>query len=263
MEFEDFKNCWNKIFYPNKEFIDLFKKINYLYRTVLISNINVLHYNYIKKTFPVIEEFDHKVLSFEVGVSKPHALIYQEALKYSLGNIENILYIDDRKDLIDSALSQGIPSFWFKGTPSFREYLKYLDVFIPNDDFIVCMDRFRNLFDDKVLFLVDNFSDVLYKNMEKFIRNVERFSIHKLNNSTSGGGISNVLDNFRNIIIVGIPKNNSSPFWIKNLEESLDKNIPFFLKNCESKNIAYLELGRDFKSLEIFKLFLLKNIKPH
>ena len=52
--------------------------------------------------------FDDYVLSYEVGVMKPHARIYDEALKKAGVEAEECVFIDDIEENIQAAQKLGI-----------------------------------------------------------------------------------------------------------------------------------------------------------
>jgi biotin operon repressor BirA-like protein len=53
------------------------------YRLILISNTNRLHYEYIRRTYPILRAFDHVVLSYKLKTRKPEPAIYRAALRLS------------------------------------------------------------------------------------------------------------------------------------------------------------------------------------
>jgi putative hydrolase of the HAD superfamily len=116
LEYESFVPIWNDIFFltaKNRAVYSLANHLRAKYQIVLLSNINVLHYEYLKQYFPVFNIFHKIFTSFELGVVKPDRAIYQKALQ-DLGVLpENVFYTDDRIELIKSAKALGINSFLF------------------------------------------------------------------------------------------------------------------------------------------------------
>jgi HAD superfamily hydrolase (TIGR01549 family) len=82
----------------------------------LISNIDVLHLDYIKKKFSILELFQSVIASCEVNVAKPHPLIYQKILDALGVDPQNAFYTDDRPELVEAAKRLGIKGFVFRGT---------------------------------------------------------------------------------------------------------------------------------------------------
>ena len=108
---------WNEIFFFSEKNIGVYnlaRNLKDCYRVALLSNINILHFEYIKKTFPILDAFHNIVTSFEAGFRKPHPLIYQKTLDILGARPQNVFYTDDRYELVDSANRLGIRSFVFK-----------------------------------------------------------------------------------------------------------------------------------------------------
>jgi len=70
--FDTFRAIWNEIFFltdKNRQVYALAKKLQPRYRVALLSNINILHFEYIKQQFPVFDAFDDVLTSFELDLS--------------------------------------------------------------------------------------------------------------------------------------------------------------------------------------------------
>ena len=116
LSFDSFVPIWNDIFFlsaRNRKVYSLLNKLKADYQTALLSNINILHYKYLKKNFPVFDVFHKLFLSYELGLAKPDKSIYQKVIS-SLGvSAEEIFYCDDRPELVQSAKSLGIKGYVF------------------------------------------------------------------------------------------------------------------------------------------------------
>lgn len=129
ISYKTFVALWSEIFFDNKEIVGLLKELRRDYRLHMISNINELHYSYIKKFFPKsLAVFDKLILSYEVGERKPHPKIYRAAVEGHGYRAEDALYVDDREDLIQAAAQMGIQGIIFKGTDHLRAQLKAMKV---------------------------------------------------------------------------------------------------------------------------------------
>lgn len=115
MSYEEFLPIWNEIFFKSPEPERIVRKLKGKYRLILLSNINALHMGYIKEKFDIIEQFDEIVASCEVGFRKPHKEIYEAALQKAHCAKEELIYTDDRRDLIKASTALGIPSVQFTG----------------------------------------------------------------------------------------------------------------------------------------------------
>jgi FMN phosphatase YigB (HAD superfamily) len=71
LDYEGFLPIWNEIFFlteENRGVYNLAKHLKADFKIALLSNINILHYDYLRKNFPVFDVFDHIITSYEVGV---------------------------------------------------------------------------------------------------------------------------------------------------------------------------------------------------
>jgi putative hydrolase of the HAD superfamily len=74
--YQKFKSIWNSIFLKEDEKVgNLVKKLGKEYKIILVSNINKIHYDYIRENFKIMEQIKEQVLSYKVGVNKPHPKI--------------------------------------------------------------------------------------------------------------------------------------------------------------------------------------------
>jgi len=114
--YDSFVSIWNEVFSlntQNRAVYHILNKLRQKYRTALLSNTNILHYEYLQKNFPVFGVLHEQFLSFEMGLVKPQELIYQKVVS-ELGVLPgNIFYTDDRKELVACAAKLGIKSFVF------------------------------------------------------------------------------------------------------------------------------------------------------
>jgi putative hydrolase of the HAD superfamily len=117
LDFTQFVPIWNEIFFltdKNHKVYNLACALKNKYRLALLSNINVLHYEYLRRNFSFFDAFDKLITSCELGFRKPHPLIYEKALRI-LGVLpEEVFYTDDRKELVESAKELGIKAVVFK-----------------------------------------------------------------------------------------------------------------------------------------------------
>jgi putative hydrolase of the HAD superfamily len=117
LDYERFLPIWNEIFFisnKNQAMYGLAKSLKDKYTIALLSNINILHFNYLKEQFSVFDIFHHVIPSFAVGFIKPHPLIYEKALEKIGAQAEETVYTDDRTELIEKAENLGIKSFHFQ-----------------------------------------------------------------------------------------------------------------------------------------------------
>jgi putative hydrolase of the HAD superfamily len=82
----------------------------------------------LNKRFDFLKDFDVVVLSYEVGALKPERKIYEELIGRSGVKPEEILYSDDRQDVIKAAKSLGINVFFYEKFEDFEKHLKKFGV---------------------------------------------------------------------------------------------------------------------------------------
>ena len=127
LSYDSFVPIWNDIFFLSAKNRSVYRLINILranYKTALLSNINFLHYEYLKEHFPVFGVFDNIFLSFEMGLTKPNKEIYKKVIQTLQILPNEIFYTDDRAQLVDSAISLGIKGHLFSNFKQLRSDLR-------------------------------------------------------------------------------------------------------------------------------------------
>ncbi len=130
LSFEEFEHIWNDIFWKNEGMEELVEELSESYKLYLISNTNRLHFDYIKKNFPVLKHFDICFPSHEVGSRKPDPEIYYHVLQKTGFKPEEIIYTDDVAEFIQTARDLGIQSVLFASKDQFVSEMKKLGVHI-------------------------------------------------------------------------------------------------------------------------------------
>ena len=123
LSFEAFVPIWNDIFIENPEVSEMVLSQRGKWRLGLLSNTNLLHFDHILSTFPIVRAFDHWILSHEVGYKKPAVEIFQRAIEWASVEPEKILFIDDMKKNVDVALSLGMEGINFTSARQLKEEL--------------------------------------------------------------------------------------------------------------------------------------------
>ena len=117
LSYAEFKKVWNNIFTPKVRMMALVKQLSRRTRLVLISNTNAMHYDHVRRKYPIFSLFDRHILSFKEKVRKPDERIYRRAIAACKADADEIFYIDDRKDLTTAADALGLRTFTFKNNP--------------------------------------------------------------------------------------------------------------------------------------------------
>ncbi len=123
IEFADFTKAYVEIFTLNDGVADIIGQLHSQARLSVISNTDILHYEYILKTYPIMKLFERPTTSFQAHSLKPEQEIYLHALRQVGVPAENTLFIDDRTENIESAKAIGMHGIPFVDAESLRSEL--------------------------------------------------------------------------------------------------------------------------------------------
>jgi len=122
--YSDFVSVWSDIFWPDEASCALARELKRTHRLFIISNINRLHFDFIMERFgDDMRLFEGYILSYQVGCLKPDRRIYEDAARQGNARFSDILYIDDREDLIVESTAMGIDSIRFENAAQLRDEL--------------------------------------------------------------------------------------------------------------------------------------------
>ncbi len=124
LSYDWFKKNWVKIFKRNKFMEKFVRKNHKKYKIWMLTNTNSLHYNYLKKKFPIYNFVKNKVISYKIRMAKPDKNIYRYALKKIKLKPKECLFIDNRRENIVTANKLGIKSIWYTTNSKFNKALK-------------------------------------------------------------------------------------------------------------------------------------------
>ena len=115
----------------DKKLIDIILKLkNKGFKTVLLSNANSAFF--IRKVYTTYKEFknlfDDIIISSDIYMVKPDKEIYLYTLKKINAKPEEVLFIDDNKENVNSALSLDMNGFIYTDVDSLIEYIKNLGI---------------------------------------------------------------------------------------------------------------------------------------
>ena len=128
LSMEEFKLLWSDIFFENREMEKIVDILYGRYRLFIISDTNILHYEYISERFPVIHKFEEHILSYQIGVRKPHPLIFKAALKRANCIAKRAIFIDDKPKNVEGARELGITGIIHTSVDETRRELEKLGV---------------------------------------------------------------------------------------------------------------------------------------
>lgn len=136
LSYGEFLPIWNEIFFfseKNKTVYEIAKSLKGRYKVALLSNVNILHLEYLKVNFPIFDIFDRVIASCEAGFIKPHPAIYKKALKSLRVCASDAVYTDDRLELVENARGLGIKSFHFQGVEKLKKDFSCAGIALKNN----------------------------------------------------------------------------------------------------------------------------------
>lgn len=113
-----FCEYYSNIFSENKEVVDLLPKLKKSFTLVLLSNTNIIHFEYGWKQYDFLRHFDKIVVSYEAGAIKPEEKIYRTVESFTKRNPEEHFFIDDIAEYVNAARALGWDGVQFKGYKS-------------------------------------------------------------------------------------------------------------------------------------------------
>ena len=103
---------------PLLPLIDRLKEAGY--RLVVLSNTCPPHVEWITRHWDVLERFDARVFSYEVGAMKPGPEIYRVAVAAAGCEAEECFFIDDLAENVEAARREGLCGAVFVGVEPLR-----------------------------------------------------------------------------------------------------------------------------------------------
>ncbi|MFH1996369.1 MAG: HAD family phosphatase [Candidatus Omnitrophota bacterium] len=123
ISYDGFFDIWHDIFEPDEEVCAIVRTLKERCPVFLISNTNEAHFTYIKNKYHIMKAFNGFILSYEVGCLKPDIRIYEAAARAGNASFSEMLYIDDRDDLVSGSTALGIDSIRFESAGQLRNEL--------------------------------------------------------------------------------------------------------------------------------------------
>lgn len=124
---------FEKAFSLNEDMASLLKKLRRKYRLVVCSNTNEANFEFLRKKYRIIDDFDDYVLSYKVGSLKPEKKIYREVYGAVYKQPQHAIFIDDIEKNVDAARKYGFLGIHFKDVPDLEKRLEEFEVRIPKD----------------------------------------------------------------------------------------------------------------------------------
>ena len=105
---DEFSGFFADIFTPIPPMIELHAKLHHSgIPTYVLSNTNDLAIEHIRRHFPFFTDFDGYIFSYEIGIIKPDARIYEALEKLAGRRGREIVYLDDRLENVHAGAARG------------------------------------------------------------------------------------------------------------------------------------------------------------
>lgn len=96
-----------------------------------LSNTNALHWHDRFVSWPLLDLFEHRFASFEIGLLKPDAAVFEHVAARLGTPPERVLFIDDNAINVESAAAAGFRAAHAAGVEAARGHLVDARVFAP------------------------------------------------------------------------------------------------------------------------------------
>jgi glucose-1-phosphatase len=114
--YEEFCAIWSCIFQHTLVPESMLEGLAKRYRLLLLSNTNAIHFESIRRKYPLLRHFHGLVLSYEVKAMKPRPEIYQAVLALAACRPEECFYTDDIAEYVEAARRLGIDGVQFQSS---------------------------------------------------------------------------------------------------------------------------------------------------
>jgi glucose-1-phosphatase len=127
----EFALIWSDSIMPIEPMISLANSLKGHMLRLVLSNTNPIAIDYLLEHYSFLKDLDGHIFSYEVGLLKPDAAIYEHALaKYGL-TAERTIFVDDNADYVEGARRVGLRTIHFQNPKQAYAELAKLGVFLP------------------------------------------------------------------------------------------------------------------------------------
>lgn len=124
----EFRALWSCHFTLNAPMLRLAESLVGRVKLLALSNTNVLHAEHFRPRLPVLERFDHVLLSNEVGLAKPDPAFFRAALERAAVPPARAAFFDDLEEYVRAAQALGIHGRLFRDAAQCAADLRALGV---------------------------------------------------------------------------------------------------------------------------------------
>jgi putative hydrolase of the HAD superfamily len=113
VDYDGFRQIWNHIFTGPLLPESLIEGLAKRYRLLLLSNTNAIHFETIRRAYPMLRHFHDLVLSYQEHALKPGPEIFRVAIERAGCRPEECFYTDDTAAHVEAAQTLGIDAARF------------------------------------------------------------------------------------------------------------------------------------------------------
>lgn len=125
VDYARFRELWSSIFLPQPLIPEqLLEGLRRRYRMLVLSNTDSIHFPMVRERYPLLRHFDDYILSYQVGVTKPAAPIYEAAVARAGCPAGECLFIDDIPLYVEAARQAGMQALRFESAAQLERELK-------------------------------------------------------------------------------------------------------------------------------------------
>ncbi len=124
VDYDRFCEIWSCIFAETLVPERLLEGLKGRYRLLLLSNTNAIHFEVVRRRYPLLRHFDDLVLSYEVKAMKPDPEIYRAAIERAGCEPGECFYTDDIAAYVAGARAMGIDAVPFQGAERLMDEMR-------------------------------------------------------------------------------------------------------------------------------------------
>lgn len=129
---DELAHAFADMFTPNDSVLDLIPELCGRYHLALLSNTNDLHYRLFRRQFAKhLDQFDHLIVSHEVGLRKPQPGIYDHVIERLGVHPTECVFVDDLPVNIEAARARGWHGIVYRREDNLRHLLSQVGVKLP------------------------------------------------------------------------------------------------------------------------------------
>jgi putative hydrolase of the HAD superfamily len=121
MSYRYFLTHWSDIFEPKHDSIEIVKKLRTRYQLAMLSNVNVLHWSFLRDRHDFMHWFQPAIASYKVGYRKPDPEIFELTVEKAKVKPEHAVFTDDIRAHIHAARKTGIRAHHFTTATQFKK----------------------------------------------------------------------------------------------------------------------------------------------